>query len=229
VLAIVLASSTAHADIVSTVGLTQITAPTLVTGSFLINDGLPSQIIFPEQQNITLAAPLVTDTGVIPAGTVVDSYFFALNSAIEYVVNTSVTFSTNVLGAIYKDPTNPYGNPSLPFYPLFTASNFLGTTGTTYTLEGAIACGPFCAFETITAPDMDTLTVAGNTVFFHNDYSVPGDFARIIVQSAAPVPGPIVGTGLPGLLGLFSFLGWKWRRELGVEVQEKNLPMVQIA
>jgi len=33
-----------------------------------------------------------------------------------------------------------------------------------------------------------------------------------IVLSATPVPGPIVGAGLPGLLGLLGFGGWKWTR-----------------
>jgi hypothetical protein len=70
------------------------------------------------------------------------------------IVNTSVTFDVPVLGIIYKDPADPYGNPSLPFYPLFTASDFLGAPGTSYQLEGAKACGPFCAFEL--TGDLDT-------------------------------------------------------------------------
>jgi hypothetical protein len=149
------ATRTASADIISTVGLTPITAPSLVTGDFAANGGLPSQLIFAEQQNVLLASPLVTDTGTIAAGTLINSYFFAVNviQAIPVIVDTSVTFDGDVLGIIYKDPADPYGNPSLPFYPLFTASNFLGASGTTYTLEGASACGPFCGFETISAPE----------------------------------------------------------------------------
>ena len=46
---------------------------------------LPPQIIFAEQQGVTLANPLVTDTGTIAAGTLVNSYFVALNSSIEYL------------------------------------------------------------------------------------------------------------------------------------------------
>jgi hypothetical protein len=209
------ATRTASADIITTSGLSQVvTAPTLVTGDFLANS-LTHQIIFAEKKGVTLANDLVTDTGTIAAGTAVDSYFVALNvlQANPLIVDTSVTFDVPVLGIIYKDPADPYGTPSLPFYPLFTASDFLGASGTTYALEGASACGPFCGFEVKPAPDMDTAYFSGNTAFFHNNYSTPGDFARIITADPpAHVPGPIAGAGLPGLiLASGGVLVW-WRR-----------------
>jgi hypothetical protein len=208
------ASRTASADIITTSGLSQVTAPTLVTGDFLANS-VTHQIIFAEQKGVTLANDLVTDTGTILAGTAVDSYFVALNvlQANAVIVNTSVTFDVPVLGIIYKDPADPYGTPSLPFYPLFTASDFLGASGTQYKLEGASACGSFCGFEVKPAPDMDTAYFSGNTAFFHNNYSTPGDFARIITADPPlPTPGPVAGAGLPGLiLASCGLLGW-WRR-----------------
>jgi hypothetical protein len=201
------------ADIISTTGLTVVTAPSVVTGDFIINSGgaLPSQLIFPEKQDFTLLNPLVTDTGTIAAGTIINSYFFAVNSSVETFVNTSVTFSDPVLGIIYKDGLDPYGPNPGPFNPNFALSNFLGAVGTTYSLDGP-TCGTFCGFEVIPSPDMDTASFLGSTAFFHNDYSSPGDFARIITADPAAVPGPIAGAGLPGLIAACGgLLGW-WRR-----------------
>jgi hypothetical protein len=201
----------AVANIINTVGLTEVTAPSLVTGDFIVNQGLlaPPQIIFYERQQVLLNAPLIMDTGIIAAGTLVNSYFLALNSNTDTHVNTSVTFDQPVLGITFSDVFDPYNHPNAGINPLFLSSNFLGAQNTTYSLTSCT----FCGFEVETRPDFDTASFAGSTASFQNFYSNPGDFARIIT-AAAPVhvPGPIVGAGLPGLiLASGGLLGW-WRR-----------------
>ena len=194
---------TAAADIISTVGLTQVSAPPIVGDSFLEMFGLPSQVIFKERQSVTLLTPLVTDTGVIAAGTQVNSYGFAVNSLRGAgSVDTSATFDALVLGLIFANDASGFPNPN------FAASDFLGAPGTSYQESICFLCG----FEVPGTPvdQSDGAFITGSTANFHNSYSEPGDFARIITTAA--VPGPIAGAGLPGLvLAGGGLLGW-WRR-----------------
>ena len=154
----------AAANIINTVGLTEVTAPSLVTGDFIVNQGplAPRQIIFYERQQVLLNAPLIMDTGIIAAGTLVDSYFLALNSNTDTHVNTSVTFDQMVLGITFSDVFDPYNHPNAGINPLFLSSNFLGAQNTTYSLASCT----FCGFEVETSPDFDKASFAGSTASF---------------------------------------------------------------
>jgi hypothetical protein len=176
----------ARASIISVNNLTIISAPGTVGADFLVNEGLPDSVIFDEMQNITLDTPLTTDTGMIPAGTVIDSQFFAVNSVSTHTLNSSATFNGIVLGVIYLDGSANWA-----------LSNFLGAPGTTYS-EDPNLCAD-CGFES-----GDTVTIVGNTVDFHNLFSKPGDFARVITTAPTPTPEPgsmlLFGTGAVTLL-----------------------------
>lgn len=175
----------ARASVISVNNLTIISAPSTVGANFLVDQGLPDAVIFDEMQNVTLVTALATDTGVIPAGTVVDSQFFALNGVSTQTLNSSATFNGSVLGVIYLDGSANW-----------QTSNFLGAPGTTYSEDPNICAK--CGFEA-----GDTVTIVGDTVFFLNTFKGPGDFARVITMAPAPTPEPaswlLLGGGLAGM------------------------------
>jgi hypothetical protein len=174
-----------RADVISANNITIITAPPTVGSNFLINGNLPDEVIFNEQQNVTLGSALTDDLGhTIASGTVVNSHFVAFNSLTDTLLNSSVTFNGAVLGVIFLDNS---GN--------FAATDFLGLPGTTYSESGC----SFCGFES-----GETASINGSTVSFSNDFSSPGDFARVITAAPpAQVPEPGTLTLLAaGILGL---------------------------
>lgn len=83
----------------------------------------------------------------------------------------------------------------------YTESHFVQV----YVGEAFGSCGFFggtCDLGPIFQTQLETLT-------FTN--SISGS-TGLTTYDAAPVPGPIVGAGLPGLLGMLGFGGWQWRR-----------------
>jgi hypothetical protein len=172
-------------------------AGTNVTANFLITIGETPALAFDEQQNVTLAAPLVTDTGTIPAGTVVDSQYVAFNNLTVLNQTTTVTLDGMVLGLAYVDVGA--GVPSLG------ASDFLGLPSLTYN-DNCDECG----YE---LDQGDTASFSGNQVFLSSSFSEPGDFARIIsaVPAAPAVPEPtslaLVASALFTMIGLHRLRG----------------------
>jgi hypothetical protein len=194
----------ASADVVATSGLVQITAPGYVDDNFLVNQGLPPQVYWLERKSVTLATPLTTDTGVIPAGTAVDSYFVAFNTTTITSATAWINFDAPILGMVWLDQLNGFASPN------FSLTDFLGSPGTTYLEGSCYQCG-FEAIQGTPGFNGDTALLQAYTAILYPVYSGPGDFARIIVADPVPVPGPIVGTGIPGLLGLLGM--WWYRRQ----------------
>jgi PEP-CTERM motif len=181
-----------QASVINVNNLTIISAPGTVGNDFLVNQGLPDAVIFDEMQNVTLVTALTTDTGVIPAGTVVDSQFLAVNSASSQTLNSSATFNGSVLGVIDLDGSANWA-----------LSNFLGAPGTTYSEDPNLCAS--CGFES-----GDTVTIDGDIVDFHNLFAKPGDFARVITAAPAPTPEP--GSMLLFCTGAVAFLTKQMRR-----------------
>jgi hypothetical protein len=86
---------------------------------------------------------------------------------------------------------------------------------TTSTQGGIVFSAPVITTSTATlfvsSVDAGSFDVT-NAFFYPNGFGGDGRFAGTFAGVASPVPGPIVGAGLPGLLGLLGFGGWKWRR-----------------
>jgi len=215
---VMLVPMSAHADLVSvSPNVTIITPPppAVIDGNFLYNNNLPNIAIFAERKSVTLTAPLGVDTVqgtttppcttcFIPTGTMVDSYLIEANQWNVITANFSATFDSPVLGIIFADRLDGYPDAN------FGASDFLGLPGLVYQEANCFQCG----YELLPGTPgytADIAWVTGNTANFHTTFSEPGDMARIIVRDPPPVPGPEVGAGLPGLLGLLGL--WWYRRQ----------------
>ena len=84
-----------------------------------------------------------------------------------------------------------------------------GTTISTHTFNGPLSNGSDSEFAGFNLPAIYNASLHFD--IFSN--GVAGDVNAGIALAAAPVPGPIVGAGLPGLLSMLLGGGWLWRRK----------------
>jgi hypothetical protein len=146
---------------------------------------------FNERQGVRLTAPLATDGGSIPAGTVVNSHMIFLNVPDGAAGATDTgrvwTFDTKILGVI-SDQNGVK----------LDASDFLGAPPTAYP-----AAFPNRGLESTT----DSYSVSGTSITVNMTVSQPGDWIRVITQGPsyafggflAPVDNPpTVNTGKAG-------------------------------
>ncbi len=175
-------ASTAAAVVVS--GGTIIPAPASVVNSSASGGASNfQQEVFNERQGVVLPAPLAVDSGVIPAGTVVDSHMIFLNlpdgaPAPVFDVGRVWTFANPIIG-VMSDRNGTLEVASSPV---------LGAPGTVY---------PAAPFGARGLEGADSYSVSGSTITVTMGVSQPGDWIRVVTASCQKA-GVLAGSGVPG-------------------------------
>jgi hypothetical protein len=162
------------------------------------NDNFQSNNLFgfDEDQNIVLAAPLVTNLGgTLAVGTTVASHYIFFDPGPVRSIQGTVDFDSDVLAIIWRTQE-------------LSASDFLANTGVNYLNPGARGFEPG-----------DTAVISGQRqISVDLDAATPGDYIRVLTAfspAAAPVPEPgsLLMYGI-GLAGMGAWAGWKKRRAI---------------
>ena len=158
-------------------------APAAVQNGTVTNSGMQG---FDEQQNVSLSGSLSVDGGSIATGTVVDSHMIFLNKADDVggtLTHTEVvwTFAADILG-VMSDQDGVLEDAS---------TDELGATGTNY---------PTSSFNFRGLEGNDSYSISGNMLTVDMGVSQPGDWMRVVTETA-PVPVPAAGVLLLGALG----------------------------
>ena len=202
------------AAIVSTTGMTVISAPTSVEPGQLESN--TTVWAFTEQQSYTLTTDLAVDevvstsaTGLLAAGTEIDSYFFHVDpvgdsglAADGVEISGTVTFDTKILGLIWTGVPCPNNCPTSFMY--LDASDYLGAPSTTYP-TGGLGRGLEVEEQYTWTRDFITLSSDGYSLTTLSSAAAPlySDQLRVITASAVPLPMSVwlLGSGLIGLVG----------------------------
>ena len=199
-LAVALVASAASAEIVGVTGeLAEIEAPPSVVFGQCVST--TEMRVFEEQQDITLTEDLqVTITsagtyanpedltpGVIPAGTVIRSYFLNAdpNSHMSVYFNGSVTFDGDILGIMTRQ---------IDLDPSDAITGALGTTYPYGQLSRGLELGAAGSDQIIVESDLRTLTVVRAVA------SIPGDQIRVITAVPEPTTLGLLALGGAALL-----------------------------
>jgi hypothetical protein len=134
--------------------------------------------------------------------------------SVQQTVAGSHTLDLNVLGVGLTSPTgltallSGFDATGLSTGWVATISTDInGTIIDSSTFTGPISGGHDAAFAAFNLP-----ATFNASVDFHIVTNGGGAANLGGALSAAAVPGPIVGAGLPGLLGMLGFGGWQWTR-----------------
>ena len=155
-----------------------------------------NQQAFDELQNFVLRDDLVTDTGVISAGTLVSSHMIFHNTAgnaFDSDLNTW-EFSGEILGLMgFTDHSGAN---------IVASSSLLGAPGSIY---------PNSPFRFYGLEGGDRYSVSGRSLVLLTRVSEPGDWVRVVTAGSTvgtPEPASIILLG-SGMIGVGI---WKWRR-----------------
>ena len=183
-----------------------IAAPSDALDDFVVNTGMEG---FDEAQDVTTSVAYTMDSGVLAAGSFVDSHMIFLNSEgnprIDHIrvvwtfANPILGVMSNRNGSFEAASTGELGNPLTNYtvgaagqIPPFAARGLESNNGTGWTTgDGYAILDPF------------TLRVSMAV-------TEPGDWIRV-VTAAVPEPGSIVVWSLIGLT--FAGIGWRRRRK----------------
>ena len=141
------------------------------------------QEAFNERQGVTLPVAVATDSGIIPAGTVVDSHMIFLNKpdgvgGIIADVGRIWTFDNAIIGVM----SNSNGSLEVASSPI------LGAPGTIY---------PGAPFGARGMEGGDSYTVSGNSIKVTMRVAQPGDWIRVVTRSCQK--GSVLsGSGVEG-------------------------------
>lgn len=171
----------------STMGtLPQIIAPPSdVLDNVVFNTGMQG---FDEAQGVLTTVAHAHDSGVIPAGTLVNSHMIFLNSPDEVLNHERViwTFANPILGVMSDIDGTLEANSSFE----------LGNPATNYTVTFT-GSGPAAPFYARGMEGLDTCVISGNQITLGMHVGQPGDWIRVVT---VPEPATVCLLALGGLL-----------------------------
>jgi hypothetical protein len=147
-----------------------IPAPENALNSEAFNSGMEG---FDEAQGVLTTAAYATDSGVIPAGTLVNSHMIFLNAEDGTAAMSHVDVTWIFDGPIVGVMSDSNGNLEA------ASTSELGAPGTNYTVgpPGQVAPYPARGME-----GGDSYTFGGNTITVNMGVSQPGDWIRVITE-----------------------------------------------
>jgi hypothetical protein len=178
---------------------------TLLSGSHHSGSGFSSSTSYSYSPLATWSIQVGASEATAVSGSLSEQYSSFCN---PFSCSSSSGFTG---GANYFPPNSTYVN-SASFSLGFNPSLFFGDPADLSGLSTLLSTAPHAAGGSLSFyfnEQNGFVNLAGNIESYSVQYqgAAPGEGG-----APAPVPGPIVGAGLPGLLGMLVLGGWHWQR-----------------